>query len=107
MSQTLLRLGLWTVLIVLAMYVLRETFADTPQAELANDEILQRVGGIGLLLIAGAAVMAVIEKLSGNVRLRRCAKCSQRVARGEIYCRRHLREVLDFQDEMSRRSRYR
>lgn len=107
MSQTLLRFGLWMVLLALVGYVLRETLSDPGITELLNDTILQRVGGFGLLLIAGAGVASVLEKAAGKVGGSRCVKCRQKTFAGEIYCRTHLREVLDVQDNISRRSRLR
>ena len=109
MSQTLLRFGLWIVLLVLALYVVRETFAGTAQADLLNDEILQKAGSFGLLLLAGSAVATVLEKVftKASSKFRHCAMCRQPVSKGEIYCRTHLRSILERENEVTRRSRIR
>lgn len=107
MSQTLLRFGLWTVLIVLAGYVLRETFADAPFAEFLTDSLLQNAGTVGLLLIAAGFVMRILERVWKKTVVRRCANCRQPVMHGELYCREHLRQVLAREDELQRRQRQR
>lgn len=107
MSQTLLRFGLWVVLIVLAGYVLRETFADAPFTEFLTDDILQNAGLLGLGLIVGGFVLRLFEGVWKKTVVRRCANCRQPVLHGELYCREHLRQVLAQEDELQRRSRFR
>lgn len=109
MSQTLLRLGLWIIVLVLALYVVRETFADSSSIEFMNDDILQKAGTLGVLLLVASGVAMILEKVfsKASTRLRHCSMCRQPVTRGEIYCRVHLRQILEREQELSRRSRIR
>ena len=68
MSTTLLRLGLWTVILVLVLYVLATTYPDQPWAELIPMLMLQQaltVGGI--LVAAGVAARGAKCALAGCV----------------------------------------
>lgn len=109
MSQTLLRFGLWIVLLVLALYVVRETFENSPLAEWVNDEMLSKAGTLGVGLLVASAAAYVLEKAfsKASARFRHCAMCRQPVSRGEIYCRTHLRQLLERENELARRSRIR
>ena len=42
MSSTLLRIGLWVVLIVIVLYVLQQTFEEGPVAEYVGTPMLQK-----------------------------------------------------------------
>ncbi len=99
MSTTLLRFGLWIVLLVLGAYVLRETFAEAPETEYLAMPFLQKVGGFGLLLIAVGAGLGFAEKLIRKARKSRCSVCRKPVFKGELYCRPHLRQVIEEEDD--------
>lgn len=101
MSQTLLRLGLWTVLAVLAGYVLRETFTEGQMRELLNPELLQGIGAAGMLMMVAGGLWRGFEKVFGKKK-NRCAVCGQRILPGEIYCRSDLRRILAEEDERNR-----
>ena len=105
MSQTFIRFGLWIVLIVLALYVVRESIAGSSGSEFVTDSILQRAAGVGVLLLAAGAVLTILEKGASKVKLKKCVMCRQPVAKGEIYCRTHLRQVIEREHELSRRTR--
>jgi hypothetical protein len=107
MSQTLLRFGLWIVLIVLALYVVRESINGSSGTEYVSDQILQHAGSFGILLIAAGGVALIFEKAASKTRFRHCTLCRQPVAKGEIYCRMHLREVVEREHELNRRTRVR
>ena len=47
MSSTLLRLGLWIIIIVLALYVVHETFEDSPIAEMVSIDLMQKALMVG------------------------------------------------------------
>ena len=51
MSNTLLRLGLWTAILVLVLYVVAESYPDQPFSELIPTTMLQQA-----LLVAGALI---------------------------------------------------
>lgn len=96
MSGTLLRFGLWVVLIALALYVIHETFPDAPQAEFISAPMLQKIGLVGVGLVVLGFVISLFEKAAAKTfRQQRCTVCRRPVMHGEIYCREHLRRILD------------
>lgn len=100
MSSTLLRLGLWTTLAVVVLYVLHETFAETHMAEYFSTSLLQKGLVIGFLLVAAGIVMRMLEKGASKVVAKnRCKICKTPIPVGAIYCRAHLRNVLEREDE--------
>jgi predicted nucleic acid-binding Zn ribbon protein len=97
MASTLLRYGLWVILLVLVAYVLRETFQDQAFSEMIPEQVLEKAGAFGLLLLAAGAITAVIEKVFRKQHSK-CAICKTKIPYGEIYCRAHLREILEEED---------
>src|SRR4051812_16342657 len=95
MSGTLLRFGLWIVLIVLALYVLRETYSESPAQEYLSPGLLQKAGAFGLALIAAGAIASMFEKTASVVLKKRCQVCHRSVSPGELFCRQHLRSILE------------
>src|SRR3954454_369282 len=94
MSSTLLRLGLWTVIVVLAAYVLHESFEDQPLGEMIPVAMLGKALTVGGILIVAGVVLRIFEKGSKVVVKNRCAVCRTPIVHGAIYCREHLRTVL-------------
>lgn len=107
MSSTLLRLGLWIILAVVALYVLHETYVDTPLAEYFSTATLQRGLLVGGLLVMVGIVMRAAEKGAKRVVKHRCAVCKTPIPSGAIYCRVHLRNVLQREDERTHMTRTR
>jgi len=107
MSSTLLRLGLWTVLAVVALYVLHETYAETHLAGYFSTPMLQKALIVGILLVVTGVVMRMLEKGAKKVSKNRCAICKTPVPAGAIYCRAHLRNVLQREDERTHMTRTR
>lgn len=105
MSGTLFRLGLWVILIDLALYVLKDTFAESPAADLFSADTLTKAAVVGLLLLAAGTVAAFVERATRPIRRSRCTTCGKAVPRGEIYCREHLRRVLELEDTRLRARR--
>ena len=99
MSSTLLRLGLWIVLIVVALYVLGETYEGLPAEEFFAAEMLQKALVVGILLVAGGFVMRLLEKGARVVKKNRCVVCKTPIPSGAIYCRAHLRSVLNAEED--------
>lgn len=100
MSSTLLRLGLWITLAVVALYVLHETYAGTPLEAYFSPSLLQKSLIVGLLMIGAGIVARVLEKGASKVMPKnRCKVCKTTIAPGAIYCRAHLRNVLDREDQ--------
>lgn len=107
MSSTLLRLGLWTVIIVLAAYVLHESFEDQPLAEMIPVAMLGKVLIVGIAATIIGAVVRMFEKGAKVVAKNRCAVCRTPIAHGAIYCREHLRTVLSAEDERTHATKIR
>src|SRR5437773_1551177 len=107
MSSTLLRVGLWVVLVVIVLYVLQQTFEEGPLAEYVTTSMLQKVLALGILAAVAGVVTRVLEKGAKVVTKNRCAVCRTPVPAGAIYCRAHLRSVLHREEDRSHMSRTR
>ena len=100
MSSTLLRVGLWIVLIVIVLYVLQQSFEEGPVTEYVTASMLQKALVLGgLVLIAGVAFRA-LERGAKVVTKNRCKVCRTPIAPGAIYCRAHLRSVLHHAEDL-------
>ena len=98
MSATLFRLGLWILVLVLALYVVHESYIEQPIAERIPMNMLHQALVLsGVLLLAGA-ISRMLEKTKKAVVKNRCRVCQTPVAHGAIYCREHLRHVLERED---------
>ena len=107
MSSTLLRLGLWIILAVVAFYVLHETYAGTHLEAYFSTPMLQRGLMLGALLVVAGIVMRLAEKGASKVVKNRCSVCKTPIPSGAIYCRAHLRNVLAREDERTHMTRTR
>src|ERR1043166_8533029 len=106
MSATLLRLGLWIILAVVALYVLHETYAGTHLEEYFSTPMLQKALIVGVLMVAAGLVARVLEKgASKMVGKNRCKICRTIIPAGAIYCREHLRNVLAREEERTHMTR--
>ena len=102
MSTTILRLGLWTLIIVLALYVLASTYHDQPWAELIPMPMLQQALVVAGALIILGIILRILGKGAGAVKKKnRCQVCRTPIPPGAIYCRAHLRTILSEEDERS------
>ena len=99
MSSTVLRLGLWIVIVVLAAYVLHESFEDQPLADMIPMDMLGKALVLGGILVISGIVLRMFEKGAKVVAKNRCAVCRAPIPHGAIYCREHLRSVLSREDE--------
>lgn len=107
MSVTLLRAGLWVVLIVIVLYVMQQTFEEGPLADYLTAPLLQKVLGLGLITAAAGIVVRVLEKGAKVVTKNRCTVCRKPVPSGAIYCRAHLRNVLHREEDRTHITRTR
>src|SRR3954451_3843550 len=107
MSSTLLRLGLWIVLLVIALYVLQQTYADAPFVDFFAPAMLQKALVLGGILIVAGVVMRVFERGAKVVVKNRCVTCKTPIEHGAIYCREHLREVLGREVDRTHQTRIR
>jgi hypothetical protein len=99
MSSTLLRLGLWVILLAIAAYVIHETFSDQDIAELIPVAVMQKALALGAILVVAGLVMRLLEKGAGVVGKNRCVICKAPIPSGAIYCRAHLRDVLHREED--------
>jgi len=107
MSATLLRVGLWTMILALALYVVDETYSDEPIGEIISTSLLTQV-----MLVAAVAILAgFVFRLLGIgvavVTKNRCRVCKAPIPVGAIYCREHLRTILHEEDDRTHSTRVR
>jgi predicted nucleic acid-binding Zn ribbon protein len=108
MSSTLLRLGLWVILIVVVMYVIHETYEGEAIAEYVPMVMMQKALAVGGILVIAGIVARMFEKASAKVLPKnRCATCRTPIAPGAIYCRAHLRSILAREDDRTHMTRLR
>lgn len=98
MSSTLLRLGLWIMIIVLVAYVLHDTLATSPVGEFVDSDLMQKGLLLGGALVGTGAVVRLFER-AAKLKKQRCVVCRTQIAHGAIYCRAHLRNVLHHEDD--------
>lgn len=97
MSMTLIRLGVWSLVVILAAYVLTETVPDSAIARVITGQLLFLLTQIALGVVALGLLIALGEKL-WNLRRRKCKTCGRPIPSTQIYCRLHLNEVLEEED---------
>src|SRR5438046_7099 len=61
MTSTILRLGLWTLIIILALYVIHESFEESPVAEMVPLDMLQKALIVGVALIVVGVILRVFD----------------------------------------------
>lgn len=99
MSDTILRLGLWTLILVMALFVIAETFHGEPISELIPHEMLQQALVVAVVLIVAGIVLRILGKGKDAVVKNRCQVCRTPIPTGGIYCREHLRTIINDEDE--------
>lgn len=107
MYSTLLRLGLWTLILVLATYVFRESVAQPHVAEMIPTGMLTQAIAVAVLLIIAGIVTRIFGKGAEAVRKNRCSVCRKPIPSAAIYCREHLRTILAEEDEKTHMTRLR
>jgi len=107
MSSTLLRLGLWIIIIVLAAYVIHETYENSPIAEVVSMELMQKALMVGGAALALGVILRIFEKGTRAVVKNRCTVCRTPIPSGAIYCRAHLRNILSDEDDRTHMTRVR
>jgi hypothetical protein len=105
MSSTLLRLGLWVILLVVVLYVLQQTYEEAPFVDFFAPAMLQKALALGGLLLAAGVVMRLLESGAKAVVKNRCVTCKTPIEHGAIYCRQHLRRILNREDDRTHRMR--
>ncbi|HEY0591043.1 MAG TPA: ComEC/Rec2 family competence protein [Thermoanaerobaculia bacterium] len=102
MSSIFIRMGLYGILVVLAVFVAGQAFS-LPYAQVLTSAHLGQAGLAGLALIAVGLVLRVGEKVRRKTKKGkgRCVICKRPVLVGDKYCREHLRQVIgDEQDRL-------
>ncbi len=107
MGNTLLRLGLWTLILVLALYVLASTYSEQAWTELISTPMLVQAMVFAAFLIATGIVLRVLGFGARAVTKNRCRTCRTPIPPGAIYCRAHLRSILHEEDDKTHASRIR
>jgi hypothetical protein len=107
MSSTVLRLGLWIILLVVVMYVLQQTYEDAPFVDFFAPAMLQKALVLGGLLVMAGIVLRLLERGAKAVTKNRCIVCKTPIDHGAIYCRQHLRGILSREDEKTHMTRAR
>jgi predicted nucleic acid-binding Zn ribbon protein len=106
MSSTLLRLGLWVILLVVVMYVLQQTYEEAPFVDFFAPAMLQKALALGGILIAAGVVMRILERGAKTIVVKsRCVVCKMPIEQGALYCRQHLRRMLNREDDRTHRTR--
>lgn len=98
MSAILTRFGLYTILVVLAVFVLRENVDGIPYTEFLTDTLLVQVGLAGVVMVVAGIVLGPFERLQSKTSRKKCVVCRAPVIVGKLYCRTHLREILEAED---------
>ena len=107
MYATVLRLGLWTIILVLVVFVLATAYPDQSFAELISTNMLQHTLIVGGVLIVAGLVLRVFHKDPSGAKKNRCRVCRTPIAAGAMYCREHLRAILSEEDEKTHATRVR
>ena len=105
MSSTLLRLGLWIIIIVLALYVVHETYENSPISDIVSLELMQKALMVGGAAVVLGVVLRIFEKGTKVVSKNRCRVCRTPIPPGAIYCRAHLRTILHEEDDRTHMGR--
>ena len=107
MSSTLLRVGLWTLVLILALFVVRESYADLPIAEMIPQKMLEQAMVVAAIAVVAGVALRAFEKTAKAVGKGkgRCQVCSKPVPQGAIYCREHLRNMLEREDQRTHSTR--
>lgn len=109
MSSLLLRFGLYTLIAVLALYVIAATSPDSAVGNFVeSDELLiHKTVALSVVLIIAGAVVRVLERGAKSVSKNRCRVCRTAIPAGAIYCREHLRNILNEEDDRTHMTRTR
>jgi hypothetical protein len=107
MYSTLLRLGLWTLILVLCLYVVHETYAEEHWVELIPMRMLQQALVVSVVLIAAGILARIFGIGARAVTRNRCRVCKTAIPSGAMFCRAHLRTILHEEDDKTHMTRVR
>ena len=106
MASTVLRLGLYLLVIVFALYIVDTAFESSVVADFVDASLLSSAMGIGALLLIAGIVLRIMERAASKIPASRCSVCRTPVPKGAIYCREHLRNILAEEDEKTHHTRH-
>lgn len=107
MSSTLLRLGLWTLILVLGLYVIHETYHEQQWAEMIPMRMLQQALVVSIILVVVGVILRLFDKGAKVVSRNRCKTCRKPIPSGAMFCREHLRGILSDEDDRTHATRIR
>ena len=107
MGTTLLRLGLWTLILVLILYVLSSTYSDAQWAALIPAAMLVQAMALAGILIVAGIILRILGVGAKVVTKNRCRVCRTAIPPGAMYCRAHLRTILHEEEDKTHSSRIR
>ena len=107
MSSTLLRLGLWTLVLIMGLFVVATVYSESQFAEMVTIGLLTQAAGVALLIVVAGVIAKMVEKGKKVVGKNRCRECGKPIPPGAIYCREHLRGVLELEDRRTHNTRIR
>ena len=107
MSSTLLRLGLWTLILALGFYVLQLNQPEEHWISMIPGEMIVQAFGLSAVLIVAGLIFRIVGKGAKVVQKNRCAVCRTAIPPGAIYCRAHLRSILHEEDDKTHMTRLR
>jgi hypothetical protein len=95
------------MVLILGLYVIHESFEGSSIADMIPFGMLGQAVTVALLLIVAGVVARVVEKTKKVVSKTRCKICGTPVTSGAIYCRPHLRAMLEREDRKTHATRIR
>ncbi|MGA7617006.1 MAG: hypothetical protein WBX15_17685 [Thermoanaerobaculia bacterium] len=95
MSTLLLWAGLWVTLIVAVLFLVRDLTSNAPLLEFLPVSMLTWAGLFGVALVVLGLILQVIDRIFKPGTRSRCVVCRRPIRRGEMYCRTHLRSILE------------
>lgn len=107
MHSTLLRLGLWMLVLILVLYVVAETYKEQEWTEMIPMAMLQQALVLSVILVIAGVITRMLGKGAKVVQKNRCTVCRTPIPAGAIYCREHLRTILHDEDEKTHMTKLR
>lgn len=97
MSMIFIRLGFWSLVVVVVAYVFAETLPESPLAEMITGDLLALATKIAFGIIGLGLLVGLAEKLWG-LRRHKCKTCGRTIPSTQLYCRLHLNAVREEED---------
>ncbi|HEX8155659.1 MAG TPA: hypothetical protein VF698_21175 [Thermoanaerobaculia bacterium] len=107
MSSTLLRFGMWLIVLVFAAYTLTDAVPELNIGDYLDAPTLGKLLALAVLLVIIGIVLRIFEKGAKAVAKNRCQVCRTPIPPGAIYCRAHLRNILHEEDDRTHLTRIR